>query len=84
MRTIPRQRRHAAVVQRTAFLQKRRQYRRLDLVRLILKIPENLPLQRHLLIRRDQLIQLLFKYLPQPLSRLGTRPMSPHLNTSIP
>lgn len=84
MGTIPRHLRHAPVIQRTPLLQKRRQHRRLDLVRLILKIPEYLPLQRHLLIGGYQLIQLLLKYLPQTLPRLGPRAMSPHLNTSIP
>jgi hypothetical protein len=72
------------VIQRTAFLQKRRQQRRLDLVGLILEVPKNHPLQGRRLVRRYQLIQLLFKYLPQPLPRRGTRSMSPHLNTSIP
>jgi hypothetical protein len=71
--TIPRPFRHALVVQGTTLLQIRRQERRFDLIRLFFKIPENLPLQRNLFIRWYPLIQLLLKYLPQTLPRLGTR-----------
>ena len=72
MRTVPRQLRHALVVQGTTLFQKSRQECRFDLIRLILKIPENLPLQRHLFIRRYPLIQLLLENLPQTLPRRGT------------
>ena len=78
MRTVPRQFRHALVVQGTPLFKKSRQERRFDLVRLLFKIPENLPLQRHLFIRRYPLIQLLLENLPQTLPRLGSRANRPH------
>lgn len=78
MRTVPRQLRHALVVQGTPFFQVRRQQRCFDLIRLLFEIPENLPLQRHLFVRRYPLIQLLLENLPQTLPRLGTRVNCPH------